>query len=250
MAATSRLESYFYLSLVPQDRSYFRARGPSKGTIHPLHSQNYWHPDSHHSYASRFPLPTLVSSARKLSSIAARRSHGPPSRRAQHLRDLLPEILREWKQPPYWAIGVSKLMCVGCYAMLAKAFPKAPFTIQGSHGKMHRPWVAPDLSFATQILGFDLDSAMRSGAEEYIRDTLSNYVEQRSLSDGSVGSAISSRMELEGSRFKRCVDHSLDYAESAIQRLLGGRALHEEKTLHTSISSPRSATAIDDQRQE
>jgi hypothetical protein len=63
---------------------------------------------------------------------------------------------------------------------------------------MHRPWVAPDLSFATQILGFDLDSAMRSGAEEYIRDTLSKYVEQRSLSDGSVGSAISSRMELEG----------------------------------------------------
>jgi hypothetical protein len=57
---------------------------------------------------------------------------------------------------------------------------------------MHRPWVAPDLSFATQILGFDLDSAMRSGAEEYIRDTLSKYVEQR-----SVGS-VSSRMELEG----------------------------------------------------
>jgi hypothetical protein len=47
---------------------------------------------------------------------------------------LLPEILREWKQPPYWAIGVSELMCVGCYAMLAKAFPKVLSQHENIHG--------------------------------------------------------------------------------------------------------------------
>jgi hypothetical protein len=66
---------------------------------------------------------------------------------------------------------------------------------------MHRLWVAPDLSFATQILRFDLDSAMRSGAEEYIRDTLSNYVEQRSVVSAS------SRMELEGMSTSLLVQH-------------------------------------------
>ncbi|KAJ7130329.1 hypothetical protein C8R44DRAFT_775352, partial [Mycena epipterygia] len=38
---------------------------------------------------------------------------------------LIEEVLRNQEQPPYWAIGGSNLMCIGCYTIIAKAFPRA-----------------------------------------------------------------------------------------------------------------------------
>ncbi|KAG5640968.1 hypothetical protein DXG03_006480 [Asterophora parasitica] len=99
---------------------------------------------------------------------------------------------------PYWAIGVSKLMCVGCYTVIAKAFPlvlgkHAPcglrrFAVQGTHGKLYRPWVAPDLTFATTHLGFDLNAEIRQSSEDLLKSALTEYAEHRRL-----GSAASDK---------------------------------------------------------
>ncbi|KAJ7230633.1 hypothetical protein GGX14DRAFT_584059 [Mycena pura] len=121
-------------------------------------------------------------------------------------------------ESPYPAIGVSKLSCVGCYAIIAKAFPQVikehegqmgsmnPFIIQGTHGKMYWPWVAPDLSFATHFLPFDLDLSMRIAADQYLREALAQYIDSRCLSDSSIGSGTSDRLEGVG-----------DFAETAMQ---------------------------------
>ncbi|KAJ7230715.1 hypothetical protein GGX14DRAFT_411884, partial [Mycena pura] len=107
----------------------------------------------------------------------------------------------------YPAIGVSELMCVGCHVIIAKAFPQVikehrgqmgnmkPFIVQGTHGKMYRPWVAPDLSLATSSLQFDLDSSVRIAADGYLRRALAQYIESRRLSDSSIGSGTSDRIE-------------------------------------------------------
>jgi len=99
---------------------------------------------------------------------------------------LLHDFLCECRSAPYWAIGVSKLMCVGCHTLIAKAFPRVlerlreqpiglkPFAVQGTHGKMYPPWVAPDLKFATTILNYDLDHEIR----EYCKDILVNALKK------------------------------------------------------------------------
>ncbi|KAJ7223185.1 hypothetical protein GGX14DRAFT_657598 [Mycena pura] len=100
----------------------------------------------------------------------------------------------EGRSAPYWAIGVSKLMCVGCHTLIAKAFPRVlqehpiglkPFAVQGTHGKMYYPWVAPDLKFATTILYCDLDHKIRECCKEILVNALKEYAEQRRLSDRS-----------------------------------------------------------------
>ncbi|KAF9052171.1 hypothetical protein BDP27DRAFT_1433895 [Rhodocollybia butyracea] len=97
------------------------------------------------------------------------------------------------KEQPYWVIGISKLMCVGCYTVIAKAFPAilqrhtvhglTPITVQGSDGKLSSPWAAPDLSFAEQYVGFDLNLEVRECTEKFIRGALCRYAEHRSLSN-------------------------------------------------------------------
>ncbi|KAJ7220122.1 hypothetical protein GGX14DRAFT_559930 [Mycena pura] len=107
---------------------------------------------------------------------------------------------------PYWVIGVSKLMCVGCHILIAKAFPRVlqkyssglkPFAVQGTHGKMYRPWVAPNLTFATTHLRFDLDHEIRECSKDLLVTALKEYVEQRRLSDSSIGSGTSDKKDSE-----------------------------------------------------
>ncbi|KAF9059521.1 hypothetical protein BDP27DRAFT_1431232 [Rhodocollybia butyracea] len=100
-------------------------------------------------------------------------------------------------EQPYWVIGVSKLMCFGCYTVIGKAFPAAlkasylhnlsllqdPITVQGCHGKPYASWAAPDLSFAEHYVGFDLNLKVRRWAEQFIRDALCQHMEYRRLSE-------------------------------------------------------------------
>ncbi|KAF9526348.1 hypothetical protein CPB83DRAFT_908456 [Crepidotus variabilis] len=75
---------------------------------------------------------------------------------------------------PYWLIGVSELLCVGCYTLMNEAFSRilqryphtllSPLTIPGSHGRIH-PWTAPDLSFATEPLDFNMEREIRRHAK-------------------------------------------------------------------------------------
>ncbi|KAG5642840.1 hypothetical protein DXG03_002046 [Asterophora parasitica] len=91
---------------------------------------------------------------------------------------------------PYWAIGVSKLMC-------------RRFAVQGTHGKMDRPWVAPDLTFATTHLGFDLNAEIRQSSEDLLKSALTEYAENRRLSDSSIESAASDKKPSKGNLGER-----------------------------------------------
>jgi hypothetical protein len=68
---------------------------------------------------------------------------------------------------------------------------QAPITVQGCHGKLSSSWAAPDLSFAEQYIGFDLNLEIRKRAENLIRDALNQYLEHRRLSGSSVVSESS-----------------------------------------------------------
>ncbi|KAF9526350.1 hypothetical protein CPB83DRAFT_857955 [Crepidotus variabilis] len=88
-------------------------------------------------------------------------------------------------KPPYWVIGVSNLLCVGCHTLIGQAFPwvlrehphtvLSPFAIPGSHGKIY-PWTAPDLSFATGPIGFNMEEVIRHNMKQRMEHTLKEYV--------------------------------------------------------------------------
>ncbi|KAE9400805.1 hypothetical protein BT96DRAFT_992717 [Gymnopus androsaceus JB14] len=91
-------------------------------------------------------------------------------------------------------------MCVGCHHRDTKAYPKvlqnhrtnlAPFTVQGCHGKMYRSWIAQISRSQIVPLVSTLTLEVRTKTEDFIRSALIDYIEQRRLSESSVGTGIS-----------------------------------------------------------
>ncbi|KAJ7665229.1 hypothetical protein DFH06DRAFT_1186818 [Mycena polygramma] len=107
---------------------------------------------------------------------------------------------------PYWVIGVSELMCIGCHTVIAKAFPDAlenhariglrPFSVQGTHGKMCKPWVAPDLSFANAQLHFDLNGEIRQYSTDSLMNRLERYAKKRRYPDSEGMSTASFKQQM------------------------------------------------------
>ncbi|KAE9383171.1 hypothetical protein BT96DRAFT_929973 [Gymnopus androsaceus JB14] len=110
---------------------------------------------------------------------------------------MLIEVFICKKQTPYWIIGVSKLMCVGCHTVIAKAYPQVleehpdaglkPSAVHGCHGKLYQGWAAPNLSF--EQLDFNLNGEVRIRAENLLLASLKVHVAQRRLSDSSISAS-------------------------------------------------------------
>lgn len=105
--------------------------------------------------------------------------------------------------PPYWAIGASKLMCAGCFTMIHTAFSKvlmrrevphlvrflfSPYAqanieliLPGTSNYSRHTWEIPNLGLATAGSGFNLEAEMRQFGEEHIIADLRAYVEASAL---------------------------------------------------------------------
>ncbi|KAJ7058194.1 hypothetical protein C8F01DRAFT_311130 [Mycena amicta] len=121
-----------------------------------------------------------------------------PHAELQIFQRLLEEHLLE-HTTPFWVIGVSKLVCVGCHAYVGQGWRRVvrdlsplhtlkPICFQGCHGKTYPGWVPADLSDFDNVLGCDVNAEIRKHTASLLDEKLKEYVEQRGRSDSSLSS--------------------------------------------------------------
>ncbi|KAJ7058161.1 hypothetical protein C8F01DRAFT_1085940 [Mycena amicta] len=160
---------------------------------------------SSESIAANIDAPALIERLGLEDNIFNGLKQGPieqqPHAELQIFQRLLEKHLLEHKTP-FWVIGASKLMCVGCHTYVGEGWRRVvrdldprhtlkPMCFQGCHGKTYPGWVPADLSDFDEILGCDVNAKIRKHTANILDEKLKEYVEQRRRSDSSVSSATS-----------------------------------------------------------